>query len=348
MSPLCLTASRLLGEGASALRLIQSATLGPGKHSALHAAASQGRAIEWLYWVIFWICLAVFVLMMAALTRASARAYAGEQREPLPLVEDEAGDRRASWVVGSVVGITAVTLFIVLIFSIITGKKVQGVESNNGVTIEIKGHQWWWEVIYPNSQADQTVTTANEIHVPTGERVAIVTSSQDVIHSFWAPNITGKRDLVPGYSSALSFQVDTPGVYRGQCAEFCGLQHAHMGFSVIAEAPDQFLAWQQQQITSAKEPTDEVTTRGRQVFLTHSCVMCHTISGTDAGSRAGPDLTHLASRHTIAAGTLPNTTGALAGWILDPQRLKPGTQMPPNALSGDDLQALVSYLQSLQ
>ena len=328
--------------------VLQTAALDPGKHSALHPVAAQGRAIEWLYWIIFWICFTVFVLLMASLARASLGTYSGTQREPLPLVEDEAGDRRASWVIGSVIGITTLTLFVVLILSVFTGKKVQGVESNNGVTIQVKGHQWWWEVIYPNSQADQTVTTANEIHVPTGERVVIVTSSQDVIHSFWAPNITGKRDLIPGYSSAFSFQIDSPGIYHGQCAEFCGLQHAHMGFSIIAEPPDQFLAWQQQQITSAKEPSDEATTRGRQVFLTHSCVMCHTISGTDAGSRVGPDLTHLASRHTIAAGTLPNTPGALGGWILDPQRIKPGTQMPPNALGGDELQDLISYLQSLQ
>jgi cytochrome c oxidase subunit 2 len=330
-----------------ALVMVQGAVLDPGKHSALHPETAQGRAIEWLYWIIFWLCLTVFVLMMAALARASARTYAGQQQEPLPLVEDEAGDQRASWVIGSVIGITALTMFVVLIFSVVTGKKVQGVESNNGVTIQVKGHQWWWEIIYPNSQADQTVTTANEIHVPTGERVIIVTSSQDVIHSFWAPDITGKRDLIPGYSSAFSFQIDSPGIYHGQCAEFCGLQHAHMGFLIIAESPDQFLTWQQQQLASAKDPADEAATRGRQVFLTHSCVMCHTISGTDAGSRFGPDLTHLASRHTIAAGTLPNTSGALAGWILDPQRLKPGTQMPPNALNGDELQVLVAYLQSL-
>jgi cytochrome c oxidase subunit 2 len=345
MFSLALISPRL---AAASFLFLQSAALDPGKHSALHPAAVQGRAIEWLYWVIFWICLSVFVLMMATLTRASVRTYAGTQREPLPVMEDEAGDRRASWVIGSVIGITTLTLFVVLILSIITGKKVQGVESQNGVTIQVKGHQWWWEVIYPNSQADQTVTTANEIHVPTGERVVIVTSSQDVIHSFWAPNITGKRDLIPGYSTAFSFQIDTPGIYHGQCAEFCGLQHAHMAFSIIAEPPDEFLAWQQQQLASAKEPSDEATTRGRQVFLTHSCVMCHTISGTEAGSRVGPDLTHIASRHTIAAGTLPNNSGALGGWILDPQRIKPGTLMPPNALNGDELQDLISYLQSLQ
>ncbi len=217
--------------------VLQTAALDPGKHSALHPVAAQGRAIEWLYWIIFWICFTVFVLLMASLARASLGTYSGTQREPLPLVEDEAGDRRASWVIGSVIGITTLTLFVVLILSVFTGKKVQGVESNNGVTIQVKGHQWWWEVIYPNSQADQTVTTANEIHVPTGERVVIVTSSQDVIHSFWAPNITGKRDLIPGYSSAFSFQIDSPGIYHGQCAEFCGLQHAHMGFLYHCGAP---------------------------------------------------------------------------------------------------------------
>jgi cytochrome c oxidase subunit 2 len=348
MSSIFPLAANLFRAASFSLTLIQSSTLDPGKHSALHPAASQGRDIEWLYWMIFWICLAVFVLMIAALTSASVRTYAGTQTEPLPLVEDEAGDRRASWVVGSVIGVTTLTLFVVLVLSVITGKKVQGVESNNGLTIKVKAHQWWWEVIYPNSQADQTITTANEIHVPISERVAIVTSSQDVIHSFWAPNVTGKRDLIPGYSSAFSFQIDTPGVYHGQCAEFCGLQHAHMGFAIIAEPPDQFQAWQQQQLASAKDPTDEATTRGRQVFLTHSCVMCHTISGTDAGSRVGPDLTHVGSRHMIAAETLPNIPGALGGWILDPQQLKPGTQMPANALSGDELQALISYLQSLQ
>jgi cytochrome c oxidase subunit 2 len=169
-----------------------------------------------------------------------------------------------------------------------------------------------------------------------------------VIHSFWVPSITGKRDLLPGYSSAFWFKVEQPGVYRGQCAEFCGFQHAHMGFSVIAQPVDDFQAWQQQQLKSASDPTSDQTKRGREVFLTHACLMCHTIRGTDAGSRMGPDLTHLASRNMIAAETLPNTPGALAGWILDPQRIKPGTEMSPNSLSPDDLQALLAYLQTLQ
>jgi cytochrome c oxidase subunit 2 len=224
---------------------------------------------------------------------------------------------------------------------------VEGLTSKNPVTIQITGHQWWWEVTYPNTQADQTVTTANEIHVPVGTPVVILTNSKDVIHSFWAPSVTGKRDLLPGYSSAFWFQIDKVGIYHGQCAEFCGLQHAHMGFSIVAESVSEFEAWQQQQLKPAGEPPTPEALHGREVFLTHACLMCHTIRGTDAGSRLGPDLTHIASRKMIAAETLPNTTGALTGWIVDPQRIKPGTQMSPNPLSPDDLRAVVAYLQSL-
>jgi cytochrome c oxidase subunit 2 len=231
---------------------------------------------------------------------------------------------------------------------VITGKKVEGLTSKNPVTIQVTGHQWWWEITYPNPQADQTVVTANEIHIPVHTPVVILTNSADVIHSFWAPNINGKRDLLPGYSSAFWIQIDQPGTYHGQCAEFCGLQHAHMGFSIVAEDANEFQAWEAQQLKPATEPTDEEAARGRAVFLTHACIMCHTIRGTDAGSKYGPDLTHLASRQMIAAETLPNTSGALAGWIVDPQRIKPGNKMAPNPLPPDDLQALIKYLQILK
>jgi len=325
----------------------QAMPLNPGHHSVLHPAASQAGNIEWLYWVIFWILFAVFVLMVAAFARAGAKSRVLDDA-PLPVIEDDDGDRRAGWAVGSALAITVITLFVVLVLSVITGKRVEGLTSKNPITIQITGHQWWWEISYPNSQADQTVTTANEIHVPVGTPVVVLTNSADVIHSFWAPSITGKRDLLPGYSSAFSFQVDREGTYRGQCAEFCGLQHAHMGFSIIAEPVDKFQSWRQQQLKPAIEPAASESSRGREVFLTHACVMCHTIRGTDAGSRVGPDLTHIASRNMIAAETLPNTAGALAGWVVDPQRIKPGTQMSPNPLAPDELQALVVYLQSLQ
>lgn len=327
--------------------LAQAMPLDPGRHLILHPGAPQGSHIEWLYWLIFWICFIVYILMIVAFTRAAARSHVSAMH-PLPVMEDPEGDEKAKWAVGSAIAVTVITLFVVLVVSVVTGKKVEGLTSKNPVTIQLVGHQWWWEVVYPNAQADQTITTANEIHVPIGTPVVILTNSADVIHSFWAPGITGKRDLLPGYSTAFWFQVNEPGIYRGQCAEFCGYQHAHMGFSVIAETSDQFQAWQQQQLKPAAEPTVEELAKGRAVFLTHTCLMCHTVRGTDAGSRVGPDLTHLASRRMIAAETLPNTTGALAGWILDPQRIKPGVRMSPNPLAPDDLNALVAYLRSLQ
>jgi cytochrome c oxidase subunit 2 len=327
--------------------LAQAMPLDPGHHHVLHPATPQAGNIEWLYWVVFWILFAVFVLMIAGFSAAAAKTRVMSSR-PLPISEDEEGDHKARWALGSALGITVITLFVILVLSVVTGKRVEGLTSKNPVTVQITGHQWWWEVTYPNSQADQTITTANEIHVPINTPVVVLTNSADVIHSFWVPSITGKRDLVPGYSSAFWFQIDKAGIYHGQCAEFCGLQHAHMGLSVVAETADKFQAWKQQQLQLASEPSTSEAIRGREVFLTHACLMCHTIRGTDAGSRLGPDLTHIASRKMIAAETLPNTAGALAGWIVDPQRIKPGTLMSPNSLAGDDLQALVVYLQSLQ
>jgi cytochrome c oxidase subunit 2 len=318
-----------------------------GNHSVFDAAGDQGAHIEGLFWFMFWVCLVVYVAIVALFTLGSRRTYSGEN-DPLPVIKNPQGDQAAQWYVGFAMAATVLVLFLFLALSMRTGADVQDTAEHNGVTIQVTGHQWWWEVTYLDSDPSQTIETANEIHVPVGQRVAIVTNSADVIHSFWVPSITGKRDLIPGDPTAFNFTVDRAGTYRGMCAEFCGLQHAHMDFSVIAEAPEAFQAWKQAQIVSAKEPSDAETARGRNVFMTHSCVMCHTIRGTSAGSRVGPDLTHLASRGAIAANLLPNNTGALAGWILDPQRMKPGTEMPPNDLSGGDLQALVTYLQSLQ
>ena len=321
----------------------------PGEHSALRPVSPQGAQIEWLYWLIFFICLAVYVLMIFGFAAGGLKTYSSSsQDEPPPILKDEEGDRKATWFVGSATAVTVITLFIVLGLSVAAQKTVQGTPKENSVTIKVTGHQWWWEVTYPNSEADQTISTANEIHVPVRTPVVVLTQSSDVIHSFWVPSITGKRDLIPGISSAFSFQVDQPGYYRGQCAEFCGLQHAHMGFAVVADTPEDFAAWKQQQLADSKEPSNSEEARGKDVFLTHACVMCHAIQGTQSGSHMGPDLTHLASRRMIAAETLPNTAGALGGWIIDPQGVKPGNHMAPNGMSGEDLQALITYLQSLK
>jgi cytochrome c oxidase subunit 2 len=212
----------------------------------------------------------------------------------------------------------------------------------------VTGHQWWWEVQYRDSLAQHWVTTANEIHIPVGRPVVVELVSTDVIHSFWPPSLSGKRDLIPGRENSLWLQADSAGDFRGLCAEFCGHQHAKMGFLIVAEAPDSFARWLTLQRDTAATPTDTLALRGREVFLGGSCPMCHSIAGTPSGSRVGPDLTHLAGRRTLAAGTLPNTRANLAGWITDPQAFKPGAKMPATALSAPELRALLAYLETLR
>ena len=203
-------------------------------------------------------------------------------------------------------------------------------------------------VRYLSDDPSQIVTTANEIHIPVGRPVMIRGTSHDVIHSFWVPNLHGKRDLIPSRITTEWIEADRPGRFRGQCAEFCGLQHAHMALWVIAESDDEFARWRERQLQPALPPSDPVKARGRDVFLNHACVFCHTIQGTTAAGQIGPDLTHLASRSTIAAGTLPNTKGNLGGWIVDPQNIKPGNHMATVDLKPEDLQPLLDYLGSLQ
>jgi cytochrome c oxidase subunit II len=319
------------------------------QQSAMNPAGPMSGEIENLWWFIFWITLVVFVLVMAVLTSGTWRRHVDGALPP-EIHPDPASEQRHTRYVLVASVLTVLTLFAVLVYSVRAGRDVYGhsLESKNPITIQVIGHQWWWEVQYPNSDASMWVTTANEIHVPVGKPIVLLASSRDVIHSFWAPNLQGKRDLIPGYQSAIWFQADKPGIYRGQCAEFCGAQHAHMAFFVIAEPMDKFQQWLVSQSQPAPEPSDDVTRHGRDVFLSSPCLMCHTIRGTQAGSRVGPDLTHLASRSTIAAGTLPNNPGSLAGWIADSQSIKPGNRMPPNALKSEDLQALVAYLQTLK
>ena len=245
-------------------------------------------------------------------------------------------------------GVTTAILFVFLVFDVSVGRTITTNPGNEALQIRVTGHQWWWEVQYRDSLPQHWVTTANEIHIPVGRPVAFELVSTDVIHSFWPPNLSPKRDQIPGDENSLWFQADSAGTYRGQCAEFCGHQHAKMAFLVVAEPPSQFAAWLAGQRDTAPTPTDSLARRGRDVFLASTCVMCHAISGTPAGSRIGPDLTHLASRRTLAAGTLANTRSNLTGWIVDPQVIKPGVKMPPNRFSGPDLIALVAYLETLK
>jgi cytochrome c oxidase subunit 2 len=220
----------------------------------------------------------------------------------------------------------------------------------NAVHVEVTGHQWWWSVRYLDGpHASDIFTTANEMHIPVGRPIVIKLKADDVIHSFWVPSLAGKKDLIPGRTALLTIRADEPGIYRGQCAEFCGLEHAMMGFLVVAEPQSQFDQWSAAQRQPAPEPADATAQRGKQVFQSSSCAMCHAISGADfAGAQHGPDLTHVASRQTLASGTLKNTREEMSAWIRNPQQFKPGTAMPATPLSQEDLDAIVAYLGELK
>jgi cytochrome c oxidase subunit 2 len=312
-------------------------------HAITDGVTPQAALIESLWWLLFAVCTAVFVVVIGLFLWAAVRAARRPRAE-----HDAATERRLATGVGDAVGVTVAILLFLLVASLRTGRALSALGAEHPLEIEVTGHQWWWEIRYPAATPADDVLTANEIHVPVGRPVHLSTTSQDVIHSFWAPSLHGKKDLIPGRTTTTTIRVDRPGVYRGQCAEFCGLQHAHMGFLVVAEPPASFDAWLAAQRNVAAPPADPASARGQAIFLEGSCVVCHTVRGTPAAGRLAPDLTHLASRRTIAALTLPNTPGNLAGWILDPQHVKPGTQMPPTALRAEQVQPLLAYLDGLR
>jgi cytochrome c oxidase subunit 2 len=216
------------------------------------------------------------------------------------------------------------------------------------LTVEVIGRQWWWEVRYLDAQPSRIAETANELRIPVGERVRVQLRAADVIHSFWVPGLQGKTDMIPGRTNVTWLQADRPGVWRGQCAEYCGLQHAKMALVVVAERPQEFARWLARQREPAAEPRDSIGLAARATFLGSGCVLCHAVRGTTAAANAGPDLTHVAGRLTLAAGELPNTIGHLTGWIANPQALKPGSLMPAVPLGTRELHAIVHYLRSLR
>jgi cytochrome c oxidase subunit 2 len=314
-------------------------------HTMLSPASPQARLVDRLGDSMFVTAGVVFLLVVLALLWAAFRRR-GSPTDPA--VDTAQRDRPMRTAVLLATGVTVAILFVFLIFDVSVGRTITSNPGKDALQIRVTGHQWWWEVQYRDSLPQNWVTTANEIHIPVGRPVVFELRSTDVIHSFWPPNLSPKRDQIPGDENSLWFQADSAGIYRGLCAEFCGHQHAKMGFLLIAEPPGEFAGWLARQRDTASTPTDSLALRGKDVFFASPCVMCHAISGTPAGSRIGPDLTHLASRRTLAAGTLPNTRANLMGWIVDPQAIKPGTKMPPNQLSGPDLVALVAYLETLK
>lgn len=243
------------------------------------------------------------------------------------------------------VGLSTVALFGIAIWTMVVLSAVATPSAKPKLTIEITARQWWWEVRYAGALHDGTFTTANEIHIPVGEAVAFTLKSADVIHSFWVPALHGKTDVIPGQTNTTWLEARVPGTYRGQCTEYCGKQHAHMGFVVVAEDRPTFEAWLDRQ--RAPAPQASGTLAEAQTTFAAKCGLCHAVRGTQIGGRLGPDLSHLKSRATLAAGTIPNTLGHLGAWIADPQHIKPGAKMPRLDISGPELAQVQAYLDTL-
>jgi cytochrome c oxidase subunit II len=371
------------------------------RDSMLDAVAPQAGDIASLWWFIFWLGLAVYVVVMALLAvplwravRQRRAAAPSSQREgeppadvptaaspasprdaerqdhqphdhtgrlaaPPAAIEDEplatapdadppdvTADRRMRsrliWWGGII--LPAIILFILLIAANLTSRSVAHVPEDEDLVIDVIGHMFWWEAHYP----DHDVTTANEIHVPTDTRVRLQLHTEDVIHSFWIPRVHGKIDMIPGQVNNLVFEVEEPGRYRGHCAEYCGIAHAQMVKFLVAQEPDEFEAWVEQQAAPADEPDTEATAEGQRMFFQYGCADCHAVSGHGAVGQVGPDLTHLASRESLASGIVPNDREHLAELILDPWGIKAGNPMPPTAIPDEDLEPLLDYLEGLE
>jgi cytochrome c oxidase subunit 2 len=311
--------------------------------SYLEAAGPAARPLTALAWGLGGISVAVVAIIAVALTGAIWR-----RRQAAPFEHLEAGGRSGlglGWIyVG--LGISVPVLAACTIWILVVLGQVLHPKTPTTLTLQVAAHQWWWGVRYLGANGEPTFTTANEIHIPIGQPVRVELSSTDVIHSFWVPKLAGKMDVIPGVTNVTWIEASSPGRYRGQCGEYCGLQHARMAFYVIADAPADFAAWRAHQADPPAVDLSANAAAGRAVFGAR-CASCHTVSGTDFGGEVGPDLSHLATRETLAAGLIPNDRAHLLAWIDNPQGLKPGALMPKVPLPSDERAELVSYLQSL-
>jgi cytochrome c oxidase subunit 2 len=319
-------------------------TAASGWQSALEPHATQAMALHRLIWIVIGVCAVVWVAVMFVLARALSRRSRTARTSH---TVDSNTEQRLGRAVGSAVVATALIILGLTLASFFLTRGLAASDPR-ALEIQVRGFQWWWEITYLSSQADQVFTTANEIHVPVGRMIHLQLAAADVIHSFWVPNLAGKQDLIPGRDNSLTFAAQRPGVYRGQCAEFCGIQHAHMALLVIVDPPEVFEQWRRAQLAPAANPTDPEQVAGQKVFASKPCAACHSIQGTSAAATIGPDLTHVASRRYIAAGLLQTTRGSLAAWIADPQTLKPGNNMPDVPLSATELKTVSAYLAALK
>jgi cytochrome c oxidase subunit II len=311
-----------------------------GRQSALDPAGPIADSIHTLSLVMYAgaaaVTVLVTVLMIAPFLRRGSAASASWRPS------------RRVFLVGGGVLLPGITLTVLLIYTSSVGHEMRAAAPNARVTIDATGHIYWWDIAYRRPSGGEPIVSANEVRLPAGEPVEIHLRSADVIHSFWIPSLAGKTDMIPGLVNRMVIEADRPGIYRGVCAEYCGAQHALMAFDVIVMEPAAFEAWLEREGAPAREPQTETLQQGRDLFVRGGCGSCHTVRGVSTG-KLGPDLTRVGARRTIAAGTLPNGVGPLAGWIASAQHLKPGNRMPSfGGFDGPQLRALASYMDSLR
>jgi cytochrome c oxidase subunit 2 len=296
----------------------------------------------YLGWVLAGLSAAIILIISLLLIAALLR-----KRSPADMRTIGAEGGGLKWIyIGT--GISTLVLFGLVIYSLIVLDAVAKPPSAPAFAVMVTGYDWWWRIEYEHDDPEQTVTTANELHIPVGQPVLIKLKSADVIHAFWVPLLAGKTQMIPGLINQQWIQADSPGIYTGQCAQFCGAGHAHMNLEVVAESAEDFEKWRnaQRRAVSASSRADSTGNFGRKLFMDR-CGGCHTIRGTDAAGQHGPDLTHLNSRRRIAAGLLRNTPENLMNWIANAQQLKPGSRMPSMTLSETEKLALSTYLSTL-
>jgi cytochrome c oxidase subunit 2 len=320
---------------------------GCGIQSTLHTEGPAAERIASMQWLLIILFLVVTFIMWALIAWAVSKKP-GTLAEHAPI--DIGGGQTWITIGGMLIPLTILFVIFVLGLNLLESFPIADPShSNTKPDILIIGHQWWWEVHYLNKQTNLQVTTANEIHIPANKPVTLELKSQDVIHSFWVPSLHGKVDLIPGHPNFVRIEAAHIGTFKGQCAEYCGAQHANMHLLVVAQAPAEYQAWLEQQRKPAALPTGEEAIRGEQVFLSGPCILCHTVRGTLAGGRVAPDLTHIGSRRMIAANSFPNNNAYLEAWVTHAQSLKPGAQMPDlTEFNGEQLRDLVAYLRQLQ
>ena len=310
--------------------------------------AVEDRQFLTLFWIFIGVCTFMYVLVIGFLIAGMVRkARAGEADVVETGRHHESNPAMRSTLIGwaTLIGLGLIGLTIASFFA---DRSMAEAATGQKLSATVTGNQWWWDITYNASDASKTLRTANELHLPVGVPVRLFLASNDVIHSFWVPSLSGKQDLIPGRQNDITIVPKKIGIYRGQCAEFCGLQHANMSLVVVVQSYPDFIKWWTHQLQPAPQPTTPLALAGYNYVTTHQCSSCHNIGGTPASGQIAPDLTHLASRRSIAAGTLPMSEGNLYGWVEDPQSLKPGNRMPTIGLEPDQLHAVVAYLETLK